>query len=474
MYSKVNLGDGTLENYLPSWVSNHLGGKFYMTDNINQSPSSPLEGSPHGNSSVHMKPPEIDTSNLIKEVNIMTQGDLDKLKEKYSFPPGIQIRIPGESETILSTRPSEVAFYEAAFPTGLRFPIHPIIRRILNHYKICPTQLSSNAWLCIVCSLVIWLYYKHHMSCDEFRGSPSNVKGWKKRFFFASRDEWEFFPSMPSSVGIPRVPRSWGVPGSKLPALIEIEAKRTAEVLRKIKTGPILRCRRSWLPRPSRPMFSRISMSMLTKKAREKKATTKDASSVATSKPPSKGIIIQEKLPRDDAHDPAPTKEGEVDDSKGKEAMPPPPPKRTKSNNGASNAARRSLALGGPSTSPSDSLREGRSVHHELIGHQVLPCPGPESQLTDLDEHTMKTEVELKDKSKAMAQLDAKMIEFTGKLARAKELAIDEFKSSNDFKDAITDSAATYFGKGFEFCKRQLLHHHPNLRRRLGRHGDGY
>ena len=33
----------------------------------------------------------------------------------------------------------------------------------------------------------------------------------------------------------------------------------------------------------------------------------------------------------------------------------------------------------------------------------------------------------------------------------------------NDFKNAVTDSAATYFGKGFEFCKRQLLHHHLNL-----------
>ena len=70
---------------------------------------------------------------------------------------------------------------------------------------------------------------------------------------------------MPSSVGIPRVPKSWGVPGrslsfvvfyfkvfhfaflilmiisekrcNKLPALIEIEAKRTVEVLGKIKSG---------------------------------------------------------------------------------------------------------------------------------------------------------------------------------------------------------------------------------------------
>ena len=75
----------------------------------------------------------------------MTQDDLDDLRETYSFPVGIQARIPEEGETILSTRPGEVAFYEAVFPAGLRLPIHPIIKRILNFYNICLAQLSPNA-----------------------------------------------------------------------------------------------------------------------------------------------------------------------------------------------------------------------------------------------------------------------------------------------------------------------------------------
>ena len=53
-----------------------------MTDDINQSPSSPFEGSSHGNSFIYIEHPEMDTSNLIKEVNIMAQGDLNKLREK--------------------------------------------------------------------------------------------------------------------------------------------------------------------------------------------------------------------------------------------------------------------------------------------------------------------------------------------------------------------------------------------------------
>ena len=55
----------------------------------------------------------------------------------------------------------------------------------------------------------------------------------------------------------------------------------------------------------------------------------------------------------------------------------------------------------------------------------------------------MKTKAELKDKSKAMVQLEAEVAELTRKLARAKKLAIEEFKFSNNFKDAVTDSAAT-------------------------------
>ena len=69
----------------------------------------------------------------------MTPKELDLLRDTYSFSQGVQIRLPEENETILSTRPGEVAFYEASFPAGLRFPIHPTIRLILMFYNICPS-----------------------------------------------------------------------------------------------------------------------------------------------------------------------------------------------------------------------------------------------------------------------------------------------------------------------------------------------
>ncbi|GFZ16784.1 hypothetical protein Acr_26g0000540 [Actinidia rufa] len=220
MFTKTNLGGEESEQSLPSWISDHLGAKSYI-DETSQSPSSPPPNSP-----------KMDTSSLTKEGNVMTQAELDKLGSTYSFPSGIRLRIPGDGETILSARQGEVAFYEAAFQAGLRLPLHPTIREILIHYKICPAQLSPNAWRSVICSLA-------RPDKNLLRESLSNVKGWKTRFFFASEDEWEF-PSGTAASNTLRVPRSWGTPGkscNKLPTLSEVDAKRTEEVLEKIEPG---------------------------------------------------------------------------------------------------------------------------------------------------------------------------------------------------------------------------------------------
>ena len=98
-----------------------------MTNEVNQSPASPMEGSPT---------PEVDLlvaiHPLVEEKNnIMTLEELGSLRESYSFPLGVQIRLPEMGDIIVSARPGEVAFYKATFPAGLCFFIHPTIRLIL-------------------------------------------------------------------------------------------------------------------------------------------------------------------------------------------------------------------------------------------------------------------------------------------------------------------------------------------------------
>ncbi|GFZ19612.1 hypothetical protein Acr_28g0003170 [Actinidia rufa] len=187
---------------LPSWISDHLGeGSSFMIDEINQSLSSPMEGSPEASPLIAIYP------SVEEKTNIMTLEELNTLRDTYSFPLGVRIRLPDEGETITSTRPGEVAFYEAAFPAGLRFFLHPTIRLILQLYNICPAQLVPNAWRSIDCSMALWRARNKKVL---LRGYPINVKGWKSKFFFISGDEWEI-PEGTSREGAPRVPRTWRI-----------------------------------------------------------------------------------------------------------------------------------------------------------------------------------------------------------------------------------------------------------------------
>ena len=83
-----------------------------MVDEVNQSSDSPREDlSTPEDVNMFAIPPSVE-----KETNIMTLDKLDLLRESYSFPPHMQLRIPEEGETITSTRLGEVAFYELLFP----------------------------------------------------------------------------------------------------------------------------------------------------------------------------------------------------------------------------------------------------------------------------------------------------------------------------------------------------------------------
>ncbi|GFS34046.1 hypothetical protein Acr_00g0031980 [Actinidia rufa] len=205
-----------LEDSLPSWISEHLGeASSYMTNEMNRLPSTSRENlpeaSPLGNdSSNHGGDPGLVTHSPLDDLfSTMTQGDLDHLRKTYSFPMGVQARIVAEGEIILSTCPDEVTFYEAIFPIGHRC--------FYTLFKNPKPDLG-------------WLYFKVRPGKNVLKESPSNVKGWKNRFFFVSRDDWEIL-SNTTSDEVPRVPRN------KFPLLIDTEEVRMRKVLRNIGPG---------------------------------------------------------------------------------------------------------------------------------------------------------------------------------------------------------------------------------------------
>ena len=52
--------------------------------------------------------------------------------------------------------PKMVCFFEVAFDNGLRFPLHPFIKGVLQHFNVCPSQLSPNGWGILVGLLVLF------------------------------------------------------------------------------------------------------------------------------------------------------------------------------------------------------------------------------------------------------------------------------------------------------------------------------
>ena len=68
MSNRADVGNlENLEDSLPSWISEHIKEKSYMTDEVNQLSSSPLEESPlRDDSSDHREDPEISTSSPLK------------------------------------------------------------------------------------------------------------------------------------------------------------------------------------------------------------------------------------------------------------------------------------------------------------------------------------------------------------------------------------------------------------------------
>ena len=69
---------------------------------------------------------------------------------------GVHVWCPDFLTSYLVQVPKMVCFFEAAFENGLRFPLHPFIKSVLQHFNVCPSQLSPNIWGVLVELLVVF------------------------------------------------------------------------------------------------------------------------------------------------------------------------------------------------------------------------------------------------------------------------------------------------------------------------------
>ena len=114
-----------------------------------------------------------------------------------------------------------VCFFEVAFDNDLLFPLHPFRKRVLQHFNVCPSQLSPNSWGILIGLLVFFrdkglgvpnialfldlfsvkeavegfLYLSNRSSAPLIISDlPSSHKFGKERYFFVSGRSWEYDP----------------------------------------------------------------------------------------------------------------------------------------------------------------------------------------------------------------------------------------------------------------------------------------
>ena len=64
--------------------------------------------------------------------------------KRYRPPFGVRVWSPDVLTSYVVSVPKMVCFFEVAFENGLRFPLHPSIKGVLQHFNVCPSQLSAN------------------------------------------------------------------------------------------------------------------------------------------------------------------------------------------------------------------------------------------------------------------------------------------------------------------------------------------
>ena len=145
---------------------------------------------------------------------------LGRFKDRFQFPERVRVRLPSKEERACNFFLGEVCFYESSFACGLRFPVHPFLMELLDHFGIAPGQLMSNSWRIMVSCMGMWLVtmdgdmlrvhklvYLYRLKASKeygyyelvpwerrtkiIKGLPSSFRYWKSRFFFVSGNDFE-------------------------------------------------------------------------------------------------------------------------------------------------------------------------------------------------------------------------------------------------------------------------------------------
>ena len=150
---------------------------------------------------------------------------------RYKPPFGVRVWSLDVLTSYMVSVPKMACFFEVAFNNGLRFPLHPFIKGVLQHFNVCPSQFSPNCWGILAGLLVFFrdkdlgvpnialfldlfsvkesaegfLYFSRRAGAPlVISDIPSSHRVWKERYFFISSRNWEYDPlDKDDTLGIP-------------------------------------------------------------------------------------------------------------------------------------------------------------------------------------------------------------------------------------------------------------------------------
>ena len=77
------------------------------------------------------------------------------MARRWGLLDGYDIIKPGLYDTVRYPHPGCIAVYDKAFELGMRFPLHPFAREVLEFLNITVAELYLNAWGCLNAFILI-------------------------------------------------------------------------------------------------------------------------------------------------------------------------------------------------------------------------------------------------------------------------------------------------------------------------------
>ncbi|KAL2455214.1 Plus3 domain-containing protein [Abeliophyllum distichum] len=144
--------------------------------------------------------------------SIMIEEDLTKLREAYRIPADIELILSSPNERTCFPMRGCTTLHLNAFVSGMRLPIHPMLRRILRAYDLAPTQLLQMDGPRKLSRKkgreeeVGWYYFCPSGSHKPLvTGCPSSIKQWKESWFWISGNWQRVFDDPEPDLDVPSV-----------------------------------------------------------------------------------------------------------------------------------------------------------------------------------------------------------------------------------------------------------------------------